>query len=98
MAKPLQNPQRLKRGKKPELKVRSARRLGLYSYQKVNEDAADLPCVAVIYAIKVKSMAKTYPEAGQRLRKWVSRKQAAKLVDEPELARILKDFDPRLVS
>jgi aspartate/methionine/tyrosine aminotransferase len=49
----------------------------------------------VVYAIKVKSMSKAYPEAGQRVRKWVSRKQAAKLVDEPELARILKDFDPR---
>ena len=72
--------------------------LGLYSYSKINEGAVDLPCVAVIYAIKVKSLSKVYPEAGQRLRKWVSRKQAAKLVDEPELARILKDFDPRLVA
>jgi 8-oxo-dGTP pyrophosphatase MutT (NUDIX family) len=77
-----------------EGKVSSAP-LGLYSYAKITEGEVDLPCVAVVYAIKVKSMSKAYPEAGQRVRKWVSRKQAAKLVDEPELARILKDFDPR---
>ena len=72
--------------------------LGLYSYNKVTDDAQDFPCVAVVYPIKVKSLSKKYPEAGQRDRKWVSRKQAAKLVDEPELARILQDFDPSLVA
>ena len=38
--------------------------LGLYSYQKVQEDAPDFPCVAVVYAVKVKSLAKEFPEAG----------------------------------
>lgn len=72
--------------------------LGLYSYSKITEEAQDMPCVAVLYAIKVKALKKEYPEMGQRTRKWVSRKRAAKLVDEPELARILQDFDPRLVA
>lgn len=72
--------------------------LGLYSYSKITDAKQDLPCVAVVYAIKVKALAKNFPEAGQRDRKWVSRKQAAKLVDEPELARILQDFDPSLVA
>jgi 8-oxo-dGTP pyrophosphatase MutT (NUDIX family) len=72
--------------------------LGLYSYRKVQEDAPDFPCIAVVYAVKVKSLSKDYPEAGERQVKWVSRKKAAKLVDEPELSRILRDFDPRKIA
>ena len=68
--------------------------IGLYSYEKYLDDAPDLPCVAVVYPLRVKSLATRFPEAGQRKRKWVSRKRAAKMVHEPELARILKDFDP----
>ena len=72
--------------------------LGLYSYQKVQDDAPDFPCVAVVYAVKVKSLAKEFPEAGERRVKWVGRKKAARLVDEPELSRILRDFDPRKIA
>lgn len=69
--------------------------LGLYFYRKIMEKGAFLPCVAMVYPLKVKKLAKDYPEAGQRKRKWVSRKRAAQMVAEPELARILRDFDPR---
>ncbi len=75
-----------------------SRPLGLYSYNKVLDGAEDLPCVAMVYGVRVKSLAKTYPEMRERKRKWVSRKKAAAMVDEPELARILRDFDPRWVS
>ncbi len=72
------------------------RPMGLYSYTKtMNDDGEDLPCVAMVYAVKVKSLATVFPEAGERTRKWVSRKKAAEMVDEPELSRILRDFDPR---
>lgn len=69
--------------------------LGLYSYRKMFEDKDDMPCVAMVFPIKVKKLATKYPEAGQRKRKWVSRKKAASMVDEPELSRILRDFDPK---
>lgn len=68
--------------------------LGVYSYTKEEEGVGAFPCVAMVFAIEVTEIAKAYPEAGQRERKWFSRKQAAKLVDEPELARILSDFGP----
>jgi 8-oxo-dGTP pyrophosphatase MutT (NUDIX family) len=71
--------------------------LGIYSYSKVEEGVETLPCVAMVYAVEVTSIHKQYPECGQRKRKWVSRKRAAKLVDEPELARMLMDFEPRAV-
>ncbi len=69
--------------------------LGAYSYAKTLGDAEDLPCVAMLYPVKVARLAKKFPESGQRRRRWVSRKKAAQLVAEPELARIIRDFDPR---
>lgn len=73
--------------------------LGLYSYSKILDgDAPEgLPCVAMVYPVKVKRMMEKFPEAGQRKRRWVTRKRAASLVAEPELARILRDFDPKLL-
>ena len=72
--------------------------LGLFSYRKYFEEADDLPCVAMVFPVKVKHLEDKYPEAGQRKRKWVSRNRAAKMVSEPELARILCDFDPKLLG
>ena len=69
--------------------------VGLFAYRKTISEDDSLPCVAMIYPVKVNRLAKKYPEAGQRKRKWVSRKEAARMVDEPELARILRDFDPK---
>lgn len=68
--------------------------LGLYSYYKRNPAFGTLPCLVNVYAVKFKSKASKYPEAGQRRRKWFSAKKAAKLVAEPELAKIMKSFDP----
>ncbi|MEP4199054.1 MAG: NUDIX hydrolase [Aliishimia sp.] len=70
--------------------------LGLYSYQKMREDQGDLPCLAMVYPVKVKKLETEFPEAEQRKRKWVSRKKASQMVAEPELARILRDFDPKM--
>jgi 8-oxo-dGTP pyrophosphatase MutT (NUDIX family) len=73
----------------------SDRCLGIYSYSKEEAGLGELPCIAMVFAVEVTKLSKSYPEAGQRVRKWVSRKKAAKMVDEPELARVLRDFDPR---
>lgn len=70
--------------------------LGLFSYQKVIEDGQDLPCVVMVYPVTVKSLAVRFPEMGQRKRKWFTPKKAAQKVAEPELARILSDFDPKI--
>ncbi len=68
--------------------------LGVYTYAKV-QAVDDLPCLAMLYAVKVKALAKRYPESKERKRRWMSRKQAARRVAEPELARMIRDFDPR---
>lgn len=69
--------------------------LGVYSYGKRYEDIEDLACLAMLFPVKVTSLAKKFPESGQRRRRWVSRKKAAQLVAEPELARMIRGFDPK---
>lgn len=65
--------------------------LGVYSYQK--DDV--IGCLAMLYPVKVASLAGEYPEKGERRRRWVSRKKAARLVQEPELGQLILGFDPR---
>jgi 8-oxo-dGTP pyrophosphatase MutT (NUDIX family) len=72
--------------------------IGIFSYSKATEDFGDLPCVAMVFAIETQKLADDYPEASERKRVWVSRKKAAKMVDEPELSRIIRDFDPRIID
>ncbi|MFK7745522.1 MAG: NUDIX hydrolase [Roseobacter sp.] len=76
--------------------VSDERCIGVFSYSKGMEDQDDLPCLAMVFAIEVTDLADEYPEANERDRIWISRKKAAALVDEPELSRILRDFDPRI--
>lgn len=71
--------------------------LGLYSYQKETDDEGVLPCVAMVYPVRVTALKDDYPERGQRKRRWMSAKRAAESVDEPELSRIIKNFDPKLL-
>ena len=70
------------------------RPLGLYSYMKEIDDGDDLPCAVMVYAIRVEGLEKDFPERDERKREWMSLKQAAKRVDEPELAHLLSTFDP----
>lgn len=65
--------------------------LGAYSYTK---EVDDVSCLAMLYPIEVKNLSKKYPEASQRKRRWVGRKKGARLVAEPELARMIREFDP----
>ena len=71
--------------------------LGLYSYNKLLDEGGTLPCIALVYPVRVKALEGEFPERGQRQRKWFSPKKAAARVMEPELARILRDFDPRML-
>lgn len=73
----------------------SAKCLGEYEYDKWRPDAPPIPCRVAVFPMEVIRLEQEYPEKGQRRRKWVSPSKAAKLVLEPELARILKDFRPR---
>lgn len=72
--------------------------IGTFDYTKVVSRDLDgqfaLPCRVEVYAVKVKSLARKFPEAKQRERAWFSIRKAASLVAEPQLAEIIAQFDP----
>ena len=72
------------------------RPIGVFSYYKVRSQD-ELLCMAVVYPLKVKKILKRWPEDRERERKWVSRKKAAQMVDDPELSVIIQTFNPDLV-
>lgn len=67
---------------------------GIYSYDKELDTGIVLPVVVAVFSIKTETIADTYREAGERVRKWVSPKKAARMVDEPDLAVLLRAFKP----
>lgn len=68
--------------------------LGLYSYPKIQPKGRPIPCVVRVYPMAVESRSSDFPEADQRRRKWFSPSKAARRVEEPELARIIRSFRP----
>lgn len=69
--------------------------LGIYSYTKSMDGRRNLPCIVALYGVKIKKLLGSFPEQGQRKRRFFSPKKAASLVAEPELKQILKHFDHR---
>ncbi|MGC9370289.1 MAG: NUDIX hydrolase [Paracoccaceae bacterium] len=70
------------------------RMLGIYSYLKRMDKGDDVPCVVAVYPIKVKTLHDKFLERAERKRRWMSLKKAAQSVHEPELAEILRHFNP----
>ena len=68
--------------------------IGVYSYARLRDGEDDLPCLAMLYPVKVKKLKKKYPEYKHRRRKWVSRKKAAKMVHERALGKLILGFSP----
>ncbi|WP_407494705.1 NUDIX hydrolase [Pseudooceanicola sp. MF1-13] len=67
--------------------------IGSYTYEK-KKNGWGMMVDTLVYPVWVKELRDDYPEAGQRRRKWVHPSEAAALVDEPELQRILEEFRP----
>ena len=71
--------------------------LGIYSYTKAPSGGPELPCVVAVFPVKVDRLSSSWPENKERKRRWFSLKKAASLVSEPELAAMLRKFDPGLL-
>jgi len=67
--------------------------LGEYTYLK-SVDQRLIKCRVVVFALPVSSIASGWPERGQRALRWCSPDQAAHLLGEPRLQRLLAHFDP----
>ncbi|MBC2833934.1 NUDIX hydrolase [Paragemmobacter straminiformis] len=74
--------------------------LGLYTYDKVLNPDASLPCAVVVFPLRVEELAAKFPERKERRRKWFAAAKAAKKVAEPELRNLFKTLaeDPSLLS
>lgn len=73
------------------LEGRSAKKVGSYRYQKRLRGDVPVPARVDVYAVKTPPLLDDYPEAGKRRREWFAPHEAADLVDEPDLARLLRD-------
>lgn len=72
---------------------RAAKRpVGAYAYRKRLSDGAAVPCVVTVFPLAVERLAERWPEQGERARRWVSPEEAAALVEEEDLAALLRAF------
>ncbi|MGL4239191.1 NUDIX hydrolase [Tabrizicola sp.] len=70
--------------------------IGRYGYQKNLSSLASVPCAVSVFGLRVKGLAKSFPEVKVRHRDWFPAHEAAGLVVEPELSQIISDFVPPL--
>lgn len=69
------------------------RRIGRYTYRKRMRGGVPVGTEVDVFAFRVMSEEESFPEAAERNRRWVDPGEAAQLVDEPELAVILRDAE-----
>lgn len=68
--------------------------VGFYAYDK-RLRSGRLQRVGVdVFALQVTEERETWPEKGQRDKRWTTPAEAATLVDEPDLKRLINDFAP----
>lgn len=68
--------------------------VGRFHYLKQSDDKDAVGCIVHVYALEVQEELSDWPEMHQRTRKWFERPQAADLVNEPELYRIILEYSP----
>ena len=73
----------------------STRSIGLFHYLK-QEEKGDLDLCVAVYLLQVKRLRSDWKERKERTRKWFSVTAAAKKVDEPELAALVRNLADHL--
>ncbi len=67
--------------------------LGVFSYDKIMPEDQSIPCAVSTFGLRVEKLSRRYPEQRQRRRKWFAASEAAGLVAEPGLKRLLLALD-----
>ncbi len=70
----------------------SKRPIGHFHYDKRYEGKSSVRCRVTIYPMMVEKLKRRWKESNERKRHWFSPAKAAKLVEEEELSRLLKDL------
>lgn len=71
------------------------KKLGVYHYDKRLRSGRLQKVRVAVYALQVATECTAWPELGQREKLWTGTQAAAELVQEPELAEILRLFAPK---
>lgn len=66
--------------------------IGQYRYDKVLDDGTALPCAVDLFPMMVERLKRNWKERNERTRHWFTLRQAAKRVDEPDLAVLLRSL------
>ncbi|MBI1620674.1 NUDIX hydrolase [Aquamicrobium zhengzhouense] len=66
--------------------------LGKYYYQKKLPTGMEWRCEVAVYPLEVDDIADKWPERKKRQRRWFAPKDAARLVDEPDLGELISSF------
>ncbi len=70
--------------------------IGQYGYGKRLKDGREMPCVVDVYPLEVLIQLGAWPELEQRKRQWMTRADAADSVAEPDLAELIRRFEPKI--
>jgi 8-oxo-dGTP pyrophosphatase MutT (NUDIX family) len=65
---------------------------GSYFYNKVHSSGAESPCEVRVFPLEVEGVASEWREKGQRKRKWVEPREATRMVNEPDLVKLIARF------
>ncbi|MGR3636140.1 MAG: NUDIX hydrolase [Shimia sp.] len=67
--------------------------IGMYTYRKSRGVHRGKKFTVLIYPLEVTKSVNAFPEHGQRQRKWLTPKKAAKRILNPDLEKIVRTFD-----
>lgn len=77
----------------------SRRSIGKYMYDKrLGPPTKVVPCEVQVYALRVSRQEETWPESGQRDLRWCKPDEAVHIVDDGDLATLIKAFVVRQKS
>ena len=65
---------------------------GSYFYNKVHSSGAESRCEVNVFPLEVTEIASKWREKGQRKRKWVKPREAIRMVNETDLAKLIDRF------
>ncbi|MEP0314148.1 NUDIX hydrolase [Hyphomonas sp.] len=71
-----------------------SRPLGEYRYTKVGGDRSGERCRVTLFGFRVQGTLINWPEQHERQRRWLSLGDAARTIDEPDLARLVLALQP----
>jgi 8-oxo-dGTP pyrophosphatase MutT (NUDIX family) len=70
----------------------SRQEIGRYFYAKALASGEEIPCEVLVYPLEVDKVADKWKEKRERKRKWVSPAVAARLLNEPDLCKLISAF------